>query len=131
MLGYTVVQGTWTIVANLATAIFSGYLTNATGVAQNDEITWPVSLSAGTWTISMIHHTFTDRGIYTFRLDGSTVGTIDGYSAGSTLNVVSTITGIAVAASGKKTLSVKMATKNASSSNYSFLSPLICLVRTA
>jgi hypothetical protein len=128
--GYTVVQGTWGITV-LNTTVMCAYVQNATGVAVNDEITFPVALSAGTWTIQMIQHTFTDRGIATFRLDGVSVGTIDGYSAGSVLNAIGSIAGVVVAASGKKVLSIKMATKNASSTNFNLLTPLISLVRTA
>lgn len=91
--------------------------------AQNDEAVFrlPFSLSAGTWTISLQHSQASNRGIYTvsFSVDGTTwtdVGTIDGYVAASA-DTRSVITGIAIPAR-TKWVRLKMATKNASATQY-------------
>jgi hypothetical protein len=128
VLGGTVVQGTWAIFITAA-AWFNGFFYN-TGSAQNDEITFPVVLSAGTWTLTVLFDRNTDRGIATFALDGSSVGTVDMYGT-SLVNQVGTIAGISVAADGKKILSMKAATKNASSSAYRLPIQLVVLTRTA
>jgi hypothetical protein len=84
--------------------------------AQNDTITWPVTLDAGTYTLTLIHSKGTSRGIYTIKIDGSSVGTIDGYN-GSTTNNVTDLASIAVTG-GYHTVEFLMATKNGSSSAY-------------
>lgn len=99
--------------------------------AQNAEIGWDLLLGAGTWTISLLHATTLDRGIYTVSLDGVGVGVVDGYSAVLVRNVVSAITGVVVAASGKKRLLVKMATKHGSSSSFVGGISSLALIRTA
>jgi hypothetical protein len=90
---------------------------NSTG-AQNAYMEWKVPLSAGTWTFGMNHYAGADRGIYTLTIDGgSSLGTIDGYAAGSA-GTYSTITGIAVTSNTNALVRLTMATKNASSSAY-------------
>jgi hypothetical protein len=107
-----------------------GYLLQSSG-AQNAEASWPVSLSAGTWTIEFMSRKSTNIGIYTVSIDGVSVGTVDGYAASPASNQRSSITGIAVTPSGVKTLNFKMATKNASSSSYFGNLAYIRLLRTA
>lgn len=99
------------------------------GSAVNDEIGWVVTLDAGTWALDLIHAPFTDRAIYTLKLDSTTIGTIDGYGT-SSYNVVSTVTGITVSTAGQYTLKSVHASKNASSSGYNFAFQLIVLRRT-
>lgn len=99
--------------------------------AQNDEIAWDIVLAAGTWTLELIHTKNTNLGIYTVSLDGTTIGTIDGYNGSAANNSRGSITGIAVAASGKTRLKLKMATKNASSSSYFGLIHALQMRRTA
>ena len=103
----------------------------AAPVAQDDEIGWNVPLSAGTWTLTLIHVTGPSCGIYTTKLDSTTIGTIDGYSAGVTSNVVTEISGISVGSSGVYTLKLVMATKNASATDYQYRFHWITLRRTA
>lgn len=98
---------------------------------QNDEVSWEIPLGAGTWSIEMLHTTNNNRGIYSVQIDGVEVGTIDGYSASAVRNVKSTLTGIAVATSSLHVLKLKMATKNASSSQYRGSVILVSLLRTA
>lgn len=106
----------WNTISLSPNAPYGG-LQASTG-AQNAEINWDISLSAGTWTFALIHTTYINRGIYSVQLDGVEKGTIDGYSGSAVFGVRSTIAGIAVSTSGKVTLKLKMATKNASSSSY-------------
>lgn len=115
-----------TIVSNTG---FGGALMASSGV-QNDEITWPVALTAGTWTFTLVYGKDTDAGIVTVQLDGASQGTIDTYAA-QTFNNVSSLAGLTVATSGKKVLRLLMATKNASSSAYRGRIQGIQLVRTA
>ena len=100
-----------------AGAIFYGGYNLSSG-AQNDEIAWDVVLSAGTWTIQLTHYTINSGGIYSVRIDGVEVGTIDGYVDPGGPNAVGLIPGVVIATTGKKRVSLKMATKHASSSNY-------------
>lgn len=99
--------------------------------AINNEIGWNVLIGSGTWEITTIHRTGNDAGTYTVKLDSTTVGTFDGYTAADTNNVVSTISSISVGSSGIYTLKFVMASKNASSSNYYYKIQWITLQRTA
>lgn len=118
-----------TLVAN-SSQVMGGYRQSTN--SQNCYIEFPVVLSAGTWTFSLVHFRSTDVGIYTLTIDGDSKGTIDGYNAGGPqYNILSEITGIAVATAGKKVIRLTMATKNASSSGYYGAISAIRLVRTA
>ncbi len=86
--------------------------------AQNDSVEWDISLAAGTWEIELLHTTLNTNGVYHVMLDGNEVGTIDSYSASQTASVRSTITGVEVVRTGRHELQLKMASKNASSSQY-------------
>lgn len=86
--------------------------------AQNAEIGWDVVLVAGTWTFELMHFQANDNGIYSVQVDAVEKGTIDGYAAAATRNVRSSITGIVVATTAKVRITLKMATKNASSTSY-------------
>jgi len=126
----------------------SGFVKNAARTssgAANDEVTWDVLLGAGTWSLQLMYQQASDQGVYTVQLasDGVTfvtvnsspynasTGTIDAYTAGTTNNVTSTITGITVSSSGIYRLKLKMASKNASSSSYVGKINGLVLVRTA
>jgi hypothetical protein len=99
--------------------------------AQDAVIGWDVVLAAGTWTIEILTITAGDEGIVTVALDGTSQGTLDLYSAAVTYNQSKKLTGLAVAATGKKRLTLTMATKNASSSNYVGHLTALRLLRTA
>lgn len=99
--------------------------------AQNDEISFDVTIPFGTWTFELMHTQTTNRGIYTVTFNGVSVGTIDGYSAVTTFNVLSQITGISITSSGSQTIKLKMATKNPSSGTYFGSIQWIQLRRTA
>lgn len=118
------------------TAAFYNGRKGSTG-AQNAEVNYDVVLSAGTWTIEVMHFTFTDAGIMSVQLDDGAgvfaeVGTIDTYSAALTRNVRTSITGVAVTATARKRrLKLKMTDKNASSTNYAGYIQHVQLRRTA
>lgn len=105
----------------------SGYR-QSTG-AQNATVSWPFAVEAGTYTFTLAHHRGDNRGIYTVAIDGGSVGTVDGYNAGLDTGELTEITGIAITA-GRKTLSLTMATKNASSSSFFGLIEGWSLIRT-
>lgn len=108
-----------------------GGFVSRSGGSQNDEIVFPIFLSAGTWTFSMLHQKNTDVGIYSVQFDTVEKGTIDGYDGGQQLNQIGTVTGITVSAPAKIALKLKMATKNGSSSSYYSAVTAIRLLRTA
>ena len=113
------------------TSQITGGLKSSTGTVADDEIGWDVVLAAGTWTIEWLYVKGSNVGIFTVSLDGSSVGTVDGYAASTTYNSNGSITGVTVDSTGKKRLLFKMATKNASSSAYRGNLSAIRLLRTA
>lgn len=125
---------TWSIVLHTEALNFANGgtgVTNGLGTpAQNDEIAWDVVLAAGTWKLTMHSRKSSNVGIYTVSVEGTSVGTIDGYSASAAAGL-DTISGIAIATTGKHRLKFKMATKNASSSGYVGNPQAISLRRTA
>lgn len=126
----TVVQGTW---ANSINSLYHNcsIWNNTTTRALNDEITYKACLDVGTYTLFLIATTDSDGAILTLGLDGTSVGTVDLYSAGTTRNVTKTITGIAVATAGLYTISFKAASKNPASSNYAICVSEAVFFRTA
>jgi hypothetical protein len=99
--------------------------------AIDNEVTWDVLLAKGTWTLEIMAVTQNQSGIITASLDGTTLGTMDLYTASSTGNVMLSISAISVAESGNKVLKFKMATKNGSSSDYQMILQMVRLRRTA
>lgn len=123
--------GTWTpmFLTNAATGNFVGWVNQSDGT-QNDAITFDCALGAGTYQFDLYHLQFGSRGIYTVKIDGATVGTIDGYTGGGITPAVGSITGIVLAA-GTHTITLLMATKNASSSGFVGQVERFLLTRTA
>lgn len=109
--------GTWTptYLDNAATGNFVGWV-NVSDGAQNDQISFDFACEAGTYTVELLHLPFQNRGIYTLKIDGVQIGTIDGYSA-SLIPARGRVTGV-VLAGGQHTITALMATKNASASSY-------------
>jgi len=89
-----------------------------------------INLVAGTYTFRLEYGTSTDRGIATVLLNGTSVGTIDTYSASNT-HSLGTITGIVIGTSGTYKVELQVNTKNASSSNYYFIWNSGSFIRTA
>ncbi len=102
-----------------------------TSGAQNDQISWPVVLSAGTWTIEVVCFKNSANGIISLQLDGVEVGTVDTYAGSGSANNFVQVAGITVSVAGKKTLTLKMTSKNASASNYYGNIQHVRLLRTA
>ena len=86
--------------------------------AQNDDISWDITLAAGTWTLEIMGVVAVARGISTAYLGAINVGTIDWYGASTLYNQRKTITGIVVSSTAKYRFKLKMETKHASASNY-------------
>jgi hypothetical protein len=128
--GCTAIAGTWTNAANTA-EILNQLYSNLTTNAQNDEFEFKIPLAAGTYTLNLVSVRDGTSGILTVRVDGSTVGTIDLYNAGSQVNVVSSIASIVVAATATKTINFKLETKNASSTDYIAYLTFVQFIKTA
>lgn len=120
---------TLTNFSNAASTTLIGRSTG-TSTLQNALIEWPVTLPAGTFRLDFIYLRGPNQGIATFKLDSTTLGTVDMYNAGSTNNVVGSVTGFVVT-DGSYTLQLSMATKNASSAGYQCTTTGIMLRRTA
>jgi hypothetical protein len=99
--------------------------------ANGDTLSWPVVLSAGTYSLIVLGVTTTNRGVADYYLNSTEIASFDWYSVGSTMNAKKTQTGITVATSGKYLLKQKVDGKHASSSDYLISSTAIMLVRTA
>lgn len=119
--------GTWTDEAS-AQVPYSARINNGAGV-QNDAVEWDIVLAAGTYTMDFYHRTGTGNGIYTVRLDGVDLTTVDGYEAAAA-NRKTKKTGLVIATAGRKRLSLVMATKNASSTGYAAILGGFGFVRT-
>lgn len=131
---YTVDAGTWTIkqytdAPTAAGSPFMGSGLESAG-AQNEAISWQFFLAAGTWTANFRVRKSTNTGIITLNLDAASQGTADTYNA-SVLQATVSITGWTVSTTGLHTVQLKMATKNASSSNYFLGIFAMQLIRTA
>lgn len=109
--------GTWTptFLTNTDTGNFVGWV-NVSDGAQNDQISFDFACAAGTYTIELLHLPFQNRGVYTLKVDGVQVGTVDGYQS-SLIPARAKITGV-VLASGQHTITALMASKNSSASSY-------------
>ncbi len=115
-------------VADSATAYCMHVSSNGTSGDYRDD---PCVLGAGTWTIETTADTANLCGIITFKLDGTSVGTVDYYTVPNNHNIRLSATGISVAAMGKVVLRLATPTKNASSSGYNQYLNHIELFRTA
>jgi len=87
----------------------------SSGTSGNN-LTFRLALAAGTYMLRAAHTRGPDRGIYTFKMDGISVGTLDGYS-GTVNDVLQSVTGIVVT-KPSSILTVSMESANASSSSY-------------
>lgn len=107
------------------------------GGAQNDALEFNIWVGPGTYTLQIVGNTDSTRGIQTWAIDDgagtyTTLGTLDWYAAGSTFNVVKSLTGLVVGGSlARRKLRCKMATKNASASAYYMFIQRVSLLRTA
>ncbi len=121
--------GTW-VYTGVALAV-GGFVYYNSSAAQNDKISYLVTLDAGTYRLKTLQRTLANGGIATIQIDNVDVATIDSYSASATENVEKTSAAISISLAGLHTVSLKMATKNAASSGYQFQYQILCLYRTA
>ena len=107
-------SGIWTVTPSSG-AIFGGTILSSG--QQNEYAEWNISVVPGTYELTLLHTEANNRGIYTVSIDGTSVGTIDGYAV-SVAGVFDRISSIAIATAGYVPIRFTMATRNASSSNY-------------
>lgn len=126
----TVGQGTWTTPYG-SSYTFAHCLRNAAASAvDGDNISAPVYLAQGTYTMIVIYSRSTDHGIVDLYIDASEVGSFDGYAATDHDNEYA-VTGINIASSGLKTFKVQIDGKNVLSSDYESRINCVQLIRTA
>lgn len=123
--------GTWTPTYFGVTdtgSVWSGWVNLSDG-AQGDSISFDFVCGAGTYTIELLHLAFANRGIYTIKIDNTVVGAIDGYNSALTPSR-GLLAGVVIAA-GPHTITLTMATQNASATGYEGLVERLTLTRTA
>lgn len=96
-----------------------------------DQVDYEIYLGAGTYTFKLLHAKNTNFGIIKLLVDDVEKGSIDSYAASAELNVISTITGVEIASSGVKTVSLKIDGKNGSSTGYYLNISAIYIYKTA
>lgn len=124
------IAGTWSMI-QASDQYMAGILNNFTSGTDLDEVNYRCYLAAGTYTVTAILFTGTDRGIMKLKLASTTICTIDTYAAGNASNVLKVVTGCTVAASGLYTLRLMIDGKNGASSGYLFSINALALQQTA
>jgi len=106
-------------------------LNNGQFVVASDS-TWTIGIymRTGTWTVETMCTKLGSTGIITVAIDGVTAGTIDTYQSGFNYNMIQSISGIAVATAGFKTITFSNTTKNGSSSGKAIYLQQFALKRT-
>lgn len=128
--GITTVVGT--IGSNVLRSVDASSLSSmlTLGNAANLSAAWDIYMSAGTWAIDIIYRTVSGNGSGPVTLSGTSLLTLNCYSASTVRNNVSTTTGISVSTSGVKSLKIATLTAGAGS-GYSMEINWITLRRTA
>ncbi len=83
----------------------------------NDELQGKFYLGAGSYTMRLWRGQHTDFGIATIQIDGVTVATVDAYGA-LTYSIMQDVTGVSIGTNGTHTISIKVTSKNGSSTGY-------------
>lgn len=115
--------GTWTsLLAGPTAESWVGWTNNSDGI-QNSAISFDFFSEAGTYEIDFYHLKGPVKGIYSFKIDGVALGTtIDGYSTTFNFTYDHIPPGIGpgttVLTPGQHTITITMATKNASATQY-------------
>ncbi len=122
-------QTSFATVTQDGTYLLAGYRTNAG--AYPASIGWDVLLGAGVWSVSLICAKGTAYGIYTVKLDGTTVGSLDAYYSSTVTNATLTLSGVSVVSPGLKRLTLEVSTKNPASTGYNARFQLVHLLRTS
>lgn len=84
----------------------------------NNYLEYTVNLGVGEWSLSVWTARDTNKGIVTVTVDGTQVGTFDGYSYSLMENSERVVEGINIASAGNHLLRLTVTSKNASSSGY-------------
>lgn len=116
VFGAVAAQVNWASKAYGAYA-YGGILTSNSG-AQNESVSFDVVLEAGTWIVDVTYTKGANNGIFTITVGGVSAGTIDSYAAAGSNNNLTSTGGFQISESGKKRVTLTMATKNASSGSY-------------
>lgn len=119
----------WDGVSSSLGVILGGY--KFSSGAQNDEISFDVVLAAGTWTVELLHFKVPSGGIFSLYLGATSLGTIDNYAAVNTPSTLNSISGVIIPLAALYRLTLRMETKNVSSTNYGGLLQHIQFRRTA
>lgn len=122
-------QGTW-VIYSMASQFLNGYLYN-TSNADLDNISFPVALQKGTYTLKLLTFTQHASGILKIYINSDLVATWDLYTLADTFNVIKTQAAIVVATSGFKTLTLKVDGANGASIGHTLNITAISLIRTA
>ena len=124
-------QGSWIWSVNQQFIhILAGVFYNSSN-ANNDEISYKIELSAGTYTLNILTTLGESRGIMKWYIDDIEVASFDNYSASPTFNVVKQQIGIFIPTIGLKTLKLKVVGKNPLATGYCAFLQNISLWRTA
>lgn len=117
---------TWTSVPSQGTAGYWGYATPAVNIFTD----WDVNLAADNYFMQVYYSKGASMGVAHFQIDGVDFGTLDMYQSTTNNNHFGRTSGhVTIVTPGFHTLTMKMATKNASSSNYDARISGLVLVR--
>ncbi len=122
-------QGSW--LASASASRILGFIWLTSTLANGDNISYSVYLQAGTYTFLTVHQRDSNGAQVNVELDGIQQQALQMYAGGLTHNVIVRSTGKVVAATGLKTIRVRVTGKHASSSNYGCFFNYIALWRTA
>lgn len=125
----SVTQGTW-VGGTHTTQQYNHYMFNSSQ-SDGDQIDYKAYMTKGTWKCRVLGTTNTTHGIFDIKVNGTTVHTIDGYSAANTFNVRDTSSEFNITSDGLKTISVVINGKNASATTYYAFITYITFWRTA
>lgn len=124
-----ITQGDWTG-ASASTYTLYTYVYNQTN-AQNDQNDYWVWLNPGVYTLRVCGTKLGTSAIGTYYLDGTSIGTIDWYSAAADYDYFADITGLTITTKGIHTISQKAATRNALATGWYLRLTAFSLIRTA
>jgi hypothetical protein len=95
-----------------------------------NNISWQLALPAGTYTLRLVQNIAESYGIIDIDIDGTEVASFDGYVPDYTY-VLRQQTGIVIAQTGTKTITLRVDGKNPSSTNYGCSMSNIVLIKTS
>ena len=121
--------GTWA--RSVTPAADYGFLWFNSSIANLDNISYAVFLTAGTWTMKILTSKSTNWGILDIDIDGVEKASHDLYNSPGINNQLSTTTGIVISTTGEHELKLRADGKNGSSSDYVIGWTWITFERTA